>query len=308
MLGYYKGCMPCRAVLALLALFLCACQPPEGSHSKAIIGAVLIDGTSAPPLSDSVVVVGDGRIRAVGRRSSVEIPPEADKIDGSARFLAPVVIDICESASPPGLIHPANPEEARAQVAEAAARKISIVHLGQTDRATVRAAMEAARAAGIPVTGHVSTEAGAKLLVENGATSLVGMIRDSEELDAAFVARLRNLQIVVAPALVNAGSGLAVASRNTRRLFQAGVPLAVASEGGDPIREMELLVEAGVPPLDAIVAATHNGALALHQLEERGTIEAGKRADLVLLSANPGEDIRNLRRVARRMVAGEWVR
>jgi len=300
--------MPCRAVLALLALFLCACQPPEGSHSKAIIGAVLIDGTSGPPLSDSVVVVSDGRIRAVGRRSSVEIPSEADKIDGSARFLAPVVVDICESASPPGLIHPANPEEARARVAEAAARKIGIVHLGQTDRATVAAAMEAARTAGIPVTGHVSTEAGAKLLVDNGATSLVGMIRDSEELDAAFVARLRNLQIVIAPALANAGSGLAVASRNTRRLFQAGVPLAVASEGGDPIREMELLVEAGVPPLDAIVAATHNGALALHQLEERGTIEAGKRADLVLLSANPGEDIRNLRRVARRMVAGEWVR
>src|SRR5271157_2308841 len=109
-LGYYKGCMPCRAVLALLALFLCACQPPEGSHSKAIIGAVLIDGTSGPPLSDSVVVVSDGRIRAVGRRSNVEIPSEADKIDGSARFLAPVVVDICESASPPGLIHPANPE------------------------------------------------------------------------------------------------------------------------------------------------------------------------------------------------------
>jgi len=300
--------MPFRAVLALLLLSLCACKPPEGSHPKAIIGALLIDGAGGPPLSNSVVVVSDDRIRAAGARSNVEIPAEADKIDGSAKFVVPLLVDICDSAAPPGLIHPANPEEARAQVAELAARKVGAIHFGQTDRATVEAALEAARAAGIPVTGHVSTQAGARLLVDNGASSLVGMIRDTEELDAAFVARLRDLRIVIAPALANAGSSLEVARRNTRRLFQAGVPLAVASEGGDPIHEAELLVEAGVPPLDAIVAATHNGAMALGQLEQRGTIEAGKRADLLLLSANPGEDIRNLRRVVLRMVAGEWVR
>jgi imidazolonepropionase-like amidohydrolase len=300
--------MPFRAALALLALSLCACKPPEGSHPKAIIGALLMDGAGGPPLSDSVVVVGDDRIRAAGARSNVEIPAEADKIDGSAKYVVPLLVDVCDSAAPAGLIHPANPDEARAQVADRAARKVSAIHLGETDRATADAALEAARAAGIPVTGHVSTLAGARLLVNDGASTLVGMIRDSEEPDATFVARLRDLRIVVAPALANAGSKLEIARRNTRRLFQAGVLLAVASEGGDPIHEAELLVEAGVPPLDAIVAATHNGAMALRQLEQRGTIEAGKRADLLLLSANPGEDIRNLRRVALRMIAGEWVR
>jgi len=305
---YDEEFMPFRAALAFLLLSLCACKPPEGSHPKAIIGALLIDGAGGPPLSDSVVVVSDDRIRAAGPRSTVPIPSEADKIDGSSKFVMPLVVDICDSAAPPGLLHAANPEEARAQVAELAARKAGAIHLGETGRATVEAALEAARAAGIPVTGHISTQAGARLLVDNGAASLVGMIRDTEELDAAFVARLRDLRIVVAPALANAGPGLEAARRNTRRLFQAGVLLAVASEGGDPIHEAELLVEAGVPPLDTIVAATHNGAMALHQLEQRGTIEAEKRADLLVLSANPGEDIRNLRRVALRMVAGEWLR
>jgi imidazolonepropionase-like amidohydrolase len=76
------------------------------------------------------------------------------------------------------------------------------------------------------------------------------------------------------------------------------VPIAVGS-GSDPYREMELLVEAGLSPSDVLVAATRNGAAALHELDEVGTIEPGKRADLLLLSANPAEDIRNLRRVVR---------
>src|SRR6185295_13744946 len=101
--------------------------------------------------------------------------------------------------------------------------------------------------------------------------------------------------VVVAPALARAGAQLEVASRNTRRLFQAGVPLAMASMGADPVRECELMASAGMPPLDVIVAATRNPAIALGELEQHGTIEPGRRADLLLLSGNPGEDVRNLR-------------
>ena len=72
-------------------------------------------------------------------------------------------------------------------------------------------------------------------------------------------------------------------------------------------REMELLVEAGLTPADVLVAATRNGAAALDELDEAGTIEPGKRADLLLLSANPAEDIRNLRKTDRGMRAGQWI-
>jgi imidazolonepropionase-like amidohydrolase len=54
------------------------------------------------------------------------------------------------------------------------------------------------------------------------------------------------------------------------------------------------------------VAATRNGAAALHEVDEAGTIEPGKRADLLLLSANPAEDIRNLRKIVRTMRDGQW--
>lgn len=300
--------MPRYAALALLSLALCACKPSEEGHAQAIIGAVLIDGAGGPPLSNSVVVVSGGRIRAAGPPSNIPIPADADKIDGAGKFVVPLLVDVCDSTAPPGLLHPDSPADARAQVAVLAARKATAIHIGTLPPAVAQGVFEAAREAHIPVTGHISTQAEARFLVDKGASVLVGMIRDTEDLDPVLVARLRDLRIVVAPSLGNAGAAIEIARHNTRRLFQAGVLLAVASEGGDPLREAELMVEAGVPPLDVIVAATSNGAIALHQLEDRGTIEAERRADLLLVSANPAEDIKNLRRVALRMVAGEWGR
>ena len=155
-----------------------------------------------------------------------------------------------------------------------------------------------------PAIGRVATLADAQWMLDHGATGFVGMIRDTETLDPDFLGKLRDLRITFAPALMGAGAGLAIAKRNTLRLFQAGVPIALAGEGANLLREAELLVEAGIPPLDAIVAATRNGAAALHDAEA-GTIQAGKRANLLLLSANPGEDIRNLARVELRVVNGE---
>jgi imidazolonepropionase-like amidohydrolase len=62
--------------------------------------------------------------------------------------------------------------------------------------------------------------------------------------------------------------------------------------------EMELLVEhSGFTPVEAIRAATEVSAMAIGQLAQRGTIQAGKRADLVVLSADPTADIGNVRNV-----------
>jgi len=296
------------AAAVFLLLVLCACKGPEEGRERAIIGAVLIDGGGGPPLTDSVVVTGAGKIHAAGPRTNVLIPTDADRINGEGKFLVPALVDVCDRAEPAGLIHAATAEEARAEVARLAAKKVSPIYIGKAGAAVVQAALEAARAAGIPVIGHISTQAEARVLVDSGASALIGMIRDSDDPDALLLARLRDLRVVVAPALGRAGADLEIAKRNTRRLFQSGVLLAVASEGGDPYREAETLVDAGVPPLDAIVAATRNGAMALHQLDQRGTIEPGKRADLVMVSANPGEDIANWRRVVLRMADGEWVK
>jgi imidazolonepropionase-like amidohydrolase len=61
--------------------------------------------------------------------------------------------------------------------------------------------------------------------------------------------------------------------------------------------ELELLVDAGLTPLQALQAATINPARFLNATDSLGTVEAGKLADLVLLEANPLEDIANTQRI-----------
>ncbi|HVP91578.1 MAG TPA: amidohydrolase family protein, partial [Terriglobales bacterium] len=62
-------------------------------------------------------------------------------------------------------------------------------------------------------------------------------------------------------------------------------------------RELELLVEAGFSPLEAIKIATFNGALYLGELDRTGTLAAGKRADMVLIKGNPAANIGDVRKV-----------
>jgi len=63
------------------------------------------------------------------------------------------------------------------------------------------------------------------------------------------------------------------------------------------IREVELLTEAGLSPLEALRAATHNSAQLCGVLEETGTLESGKQADLLVVDGRPDQQIRNLRNI-----------
>jgi len=69
--------------------------------------------------------------------------------------------------------------------------------------------------------------------------------------------------------------------------------------------ELELLVESGFTPMEALQAATRNPARYLGKLQEMGTIEPGKLADLVLLDANPLDDIRNTRKISLVVLRGQ---
>jgi len=60
---------------------------------------------------------------------------------------------------------------------------------------------------------------------------------------------------------------------------------------------LELLVRSGLTPLEALRAATYNPAEFLGALDSLGTVAQGKLADLLLLDANPLDDIRNTRRI-----------
>lgn len=71
--------------------------------------------------------------------------------------------------------------------------------------------------------------------------------------------------------------------------------------------ELELLVGAGLTPMEALQAATRNPAEFLGRLGSLGTIERGKIADLVLLDADPLADIRNTRKIHAVLIGGRWV-
>ncbi|HTG50461.1 MAG TPA: amidohydrolase family protein, partial [Gemmatimonadales bacterium] len=86
-----------------------------------------------------------------------------------------------------------------------------------------------------------------------------------------------------------------------KRLFQAGVPLTVGVDHANPWmfhRELELLSGAGIPNADVIRMATRNAAISLGLTSEIGTVTAGRRADMVVLSGDPIADIRNSRKIA----------
>lgn len=91
-----------------------------------------------------------------------------------------------------------------------------------------------------------------------------------------------------------------MALRNLKKLFDAGVLVALGTDSGAfPPRaqgfsehlEMELMVSAGLTPLQAITVATRNAASAI-KLADQGTLSAGMRADFIILNANPAAEIR----------------
>jgi imidazolonepropionase-like amidohydrolase len=77
--------------------------------------------------------------------------------------------------------------------------------------------------------------------------------------------------------------------------------------GEGTLRSIEGLVEVGMSPMDALVSATKHGAMASHALAEYGTIEPGKSADMLLLDADPLEDIHNIRELSMVMARGRIV-
>lgn len=105
------------------------------------------------------------------------------------------------------------------------------------------------------------------------------------------------------------------ASRNLKRLADGGVPIAMGTDSGaanNPGRwqgyfehtELRMMVEAGLSPMQALVAATGGAARVMKLDSQLGTIERGKWADLLVLDANPLADIRNTERIHSVWIAG----
>lgn len=100
-------------------------------------------------------------------------------------------------------------------------------------------------------------------------------------------------------------------SEMIKKLYDAGIPLVAGSDGMPAFtlhRELELYAEAGIPNAAVLRIATLDSARVLGVAEQTGSIEAGKAADLVLLDADPLQDISAIRRAVLVMKGGTLYR
>jgi imidazolonepropionase-like amidohydrolase len=145
--------------------------------------------------------------------------------------------------------------------------------------------------------------------------------------DPFFVAGLDPAALVIirSPELAEKGrkdpdiakyrAGLEMGKKNLKTLSDAGVKIAFGTDSGIPTRfpgyfehrELQLMVEAGLTPMKAIVAATSTNAEILGGAKQFGTLQAGRRADFMVLDANPLDDIHNTEKLSAVWQAGKTV-
>lgn len=176
----------------------------------------------------------------------------------------------------------------------------------------IEAAVEVARYKGRKVCAHIGGPLGAKMAVKAGVASLEhGYFLDDEAIELMVehgTYYVPTLAVTQDEAYIRSHwtdyaikKALDAAPRHResfQKALRAGVKIA-AGEDLSPfaerlIPEIETMVDAGMMPMDAIVAATHNAAELCDALDQLGTVETGKLADLIVLGANPLDNIAHL--------------
>ena len=181
----------------------------------------------------------------------------------------------------------------------------------QLSEEEMRAAVEEAPKAGVRTTTHSHSAEGIKNALRAGIDCIEhGMFIDEEALDYMKAHNVPYVPTLVAPwicAMVGEERGLSKdAVTKTKKAIgrhmesfklavRKGVKIAMGTDAGTPfcehgkayVDELILMTKGGMSPMEAIVAATKNSADVTGVLAERGTLEAGKAADFLVLCENP---------------------
>lgn len=108
------------------------------------------------------------------------------------------------------------------------------------------------------------------------------------------------------------GRQQAITSENLQRVHASGILIATATDAGHPLTfhgpsiylEMEAMENAGIPSTEIIVMSTRNGAGVMGRLDDMGTLEAGKIANLAILEEDPGDSVKAFRSISHVMRSG----
>ena len=265
------------------------------------------EGTFLPMSTDAEAVASVRQLAALGARAVkvwyLDPPP------GQREALDARLVRIGEEARAQGLpliVHATELENAKAALRAGAAMLVHSVEDAPVDDAFIRLAVDAG-------TVYAPTLRVGRNWRQAVASAALGVTVPIDDPNGCVDAETRR-RIADAPALretlpdarrdagrafaslVAAGHEEARMAANLARVHAAGIPVVLATDAGNPLTlhgpsvyaELEAMEAAGLAPADVLVAATRNGAAMMGRLDEFGTVEAGKLADLVVLADDPG--------------------
>ncbi len=391
MKAIYLIVLSCSLVLSACGAAPSTPTPDLSQASLALTHATLIDGTGAEPVADATLVIGDGRILAVGSISQANLPEAVQVIDLAGAYLLPGFINahvhdaydesrlqawaqagvttvrdegiisgsgqldsllslrdqwnasaknarlvsagyMMTVPGGYGTLEISSAEDARQQVimeVEAGVDLIKVtmetgyvgeINLPVFSEEELQTIVKTAHEHGVAVSAHITDVKFLASLLEAGVDDLahipVGIIQKDQ------IQQMIDQDIYVVPTLtvMDAYGVLDGASYYLGVLSQAGVKIAMGSdysfipqnnfdhfELGMPMHEINSMNKSGMSPMQIIVASTKNAAHVCGLDNELGTLEVGKRADILVLNGNPLEDLSALTKVKMVIHSGEII-
>jgi len=178
----------------------------------------------------------------------------------------------------------------------------------------LRAGIETAHERGLKATVHTAQQIVAREAVEAGADALEHGIMNELIDDDGLITLMRERDVTYVPTLWAHGATHSAAAQNLKRVAEAGVRVALGTDtfsgrgtyGLNTLEEVELMVNAGLSPVQSLSAGTSEAAR-LCGRADLGIVAPGKRADLLLLAADPTTQITNIRSLRKTILNGTIV-